>query len=71
MEESINQTIKRIRLAKGWGVNDLARAAGVFSSAVSNYERLSGSKSSYGLAKKLLNALGYDLVITEKKVDDE
>ena len=71
MEGSISQTVKRLRLEKDLTVNEVARKAGVFSSAVSNFERRGGPKSSYGLAVKILNAIGYDLVIVERKVDDE
>ena len=61
----ISQQIRQARLARGISIRQLAAAAGVSKTTVTNIEK--GHKSAtVSLVQRMLAVLGYELTVTKK-----
>src|SRR5947209_5137277 len=66
--EDLSRSISILRISRGWSQDQLARAAGITSSALSEYER--GKKiPELKSLRKLVSALGYSLSVLELTED--
>ena len=62
----ISQQIRQARLANGVSIRQLAAAAGVSKTTVTNVEQ--GQKSAtVSLVQRMLDVLGYELTVTKKE----
>jgi len=66
--QDLSRSISILRISRGWSQDRLARAAGITSSALSEYER--GKKlPELKSLRKIMSALGYSLTALERTED--